>query len=223
MTMDFLRQLDILSPERHKNRRIDVIGVGATGSYVCWQLAKIGMENIHIWDDDRIEDHNLPNQCFLQSHIGQPKTAAVSDLIEQCAGVKPTEYIKKANGKETFGEIVFLLTDTMSSRKQIWEGSLKYKLNTRLLIETRISADSGRIYGINPSKPSHIKGWEEASQYSDEEAETSACGASASIAPTACLIASVAVWQLIHWFNGQIFPNEILISANPWTPVSRDL
>lgn len=219
--MDFLRQISIFSPEKHKEKRVDVIGVGAVGSYMSWLLAKIGMENIHIWDDDTVMEHNLPNQCFLKRHIGELKVEAVSDMISLGGGVIPAIHTRKAVGEEKFGEVVFLLTDTMVSRKQIWEGALKYKLNTRLLVETRMGADSGRIYAINPSKPSHIKGWEGASKYSDEEAEKSACGASVSIAPTAALVASVAVWQMIYWFNGEDLFNEILISTNPWALVPR--
>lgn len=219
--MELLRQLQIFSAEKHKNKRIDVIGTGATGSYVSWLLAKIGLENIHLWDDDLIIDHNIPNQLFFESQIDKLKVEAMADLIEKGTGVAVVQHAQKANGTETFGEIVFLLTDTMVSRKQIWQGALKYKLRTQLVVETRMGADSGRIYAVNPCKPSHIKAWENASQYSDEQAETSACGASISIAPTASLIASIAVWQLIKWFKGENLENEILVSVNPWSIVSR--
>lgn len=219
--MELLRQLSVFSPEKHKNKRIDIIGVGATGSYVAWLLSKIGFENLHFWDDDVIVEHNIPNQLFFESQIGKLKIEAMANLIQQGASVTAVQHAQKANGTEALGEIIFLLTDTMASRKQIWQGALKYKLRTHLMIETRMGADSGRIYAVNPSKPSHIKAWENASQYSDEEAERSACGASISIACTAGLIASIAVWQLIKWFKGENLENEILVSANPWSIVSR--
>ena len=157
--MEFLRQMEIFSPEKHKNRRIDIIGAGATGSYVSWLLSKIGFENIRIWDDDVVEAHNLPGQLFFKANQGRLKVEAIADTLKQGAGVSVVTHSKKFYGEESLGEIVFLLTDTMKSRKQIWEGSLKYKLSTKLVIETRMGGDSGRVYSINPSKRSHLEGW----------------------------------------------------------------
>ena len=63
--MELMRQFEVFLPNKFKDKRIDVIGVGATGSYIVWLLAKIGLSNIHIWDHDVVEDHNIPNQCFF--------------------------------------------------------------------------------------------------------------------------------------------------------------
>ena len=64
MGLLLLRQLEVFDPEKYQSKRIDVIGAGATGSYVTWLLGKIGLTNIHIWDDDRVAMVNLANQCF---------------------------------------------------------------------------------------------------------------------------------------------------------------
>lgn len=218
--MELMRQTEIFKPSKFQKKRLDIIGVGATGSYVVWLLAKIGLANIHIWDDDIIHDHNIPNQCFFLKHEGKTKVEALAEMVKEGSGTKIVLHKEKVDGSRKFGQIVFLLTDTMESRKEIWNTSLKYKLNVECVIETRMGADSGRIYTIHPSKPSHIKQWE-ATLYDDKEAEVSACGTSISIAPTASLIASIAVWQLIKWFNGQETENEIIISCRPWTIVSR--
>lgn len=218
--MEMMRQLAVFSPSKFRDKRIDVIGVGATGSYLVWLLAKIGLTNIHIWDHDIIEDHNIPNQCFLLKHIGKTKVKALAEMIKDGTGAKITQHKKKVSGAQKFGQIVFLLTDTMESRRQIWNDSLKFKLNVEWVIETRMGADSGRIYAVNPSKPAHIKNWE-ATLCEDDEAEASACGTSISIASTASFIASAAVWQLIKWLNGEEVENEIIISSRPWTIITR--
>ena len=218
--MELMRQFEVFLPNKFKNKRIDVIGVGATGSYIVWLLAKIGLSSIHIWDHDVIEDHNIPNQCFLQKHIGQSKVEALAEMVEAGTGANIIQHKEKVESVQKFGQVVFLLTDTMESRKQIWNTSLKFKLNVEWVIETRMGADSGRIYAINPSKPSHIKEWE-STLCEDDEAEVSACGASISIASTASLIASTAVWQLIKWFNGEEVENEVIITSRPWTTITR--
>lgn len=218
--MDLLRQIDLFKPGEFKLKQIDVIGVGATGSYIVWLLSKIGLTNIHIWDDDDIESHNIPNQCFMLDHVGKSKVAAMKEMIKKGSGIDILEHEEKVIDSQKLGNIVFLLVDSMAMRKTIWENLLKHKINIECVIETRMSAASGRVYAIKPYDPTHIKSWEE-TLCSDDEAEVSSCGASISIAPTVSLVASVAVWQLIKWFNNQEVENEILISCRPWTMISR--
>ncbi len=95
---------------------------------------------------------------------------------------------------------MFLLTDTMASRKEIWEKGLKLKPRTQVLIETRMGAAEGRVYTLCPSRRTHISEYE-TTFYSDQAAETSACGASVSVGPTAEFLAGTAVWQFVKWFK----------------------
>jgi hypothetical protein len=149
----------------------------------------------------------------------------MAQLTRAATGADITVHAEKVDGTQTLGEIVFLLTDTMRSRKEIWEGALKYKLRTNLLIETRMGADSGRVYSLNPNRPGQIKAYEE-TLYADEEAEVSACGASVSVGPTAEVISGLAVWQMIRWFAIELggedeLENEVIFSLRPMVTMSR--
>lgn len=219
--MEFMRQLDVFSPTKHLDKRIDVIGVGATGSYVAWLLSKIGMENIHVWDFDKYEEHNAPNQNILLRHIGKKKVCGVAEMLSLGAGVTVTQHFEKVTGKTELGEIVFLLTDTMSSRKDIWEGALRLQPRTKLLIETRMGSNSGRVYAVDPTNNRHITEWE-STLCDDSEAEVSACGASISIAPTASFIASIAVWQMIKYLTDAEVENEAIVCLNPLQMLLRN-
>jgi hypothetical protein len=95
---------------------------------------------------------------------------------------------------------VFILTDTMSSRKEIFKNCLKYSFNTDLVIETRMSINKGRVYAFDPNNPVEVEEWEK-TLYDDKDAEVSVCGASASIIPTVYNLASRAVWRLLHHFD----------------------
>jgi molybdopterin/thiamine biosynthesis adenylyltransferase len=216
MSIDPLRHLDVFKPHAFGNKRVDVIGCGATGSRVVLSLAKLGIENIHVWDYDIVEPHNIANQVFGLSNIGQLKVQAMSEIVKSQTGVDIHIHNEKVDGTQRFGDYVFLLVDTMSARKEIFEKSLKYKTSTKLMIETRMGADSGRAYVINPIKSQHIKGWEN-TWYPDTDVEVSACGASISVGPTAEIISGLAVWQLVRSVaidNGydDVLDNEIIIS-----------
>ena len=69
----FLRQLDIADPSRFKDKPITVVGAGGIGAATVVALAKTGFENITVYDFDKIEDHNFPNQ-LLPMWIGEQDT-----------------------------------------------------------------------------------------------------------------------------------------------------
>lgn len=192
------RHVDVFSRDSFGDRRIDVIGAGASGSRIVLSLAKLGIENIHVWDFDIVEAHNIANQVYSQADIGRPKVEALKDLVKAHTGMDLTIHNERVDGSQTLGEVVFLLTDTMSSRSEIWKKALRYKVGTRLMIETRMGADEGRVYTINPTRPKQVRGWE-GTLYGDDVAPVSACGTTISVGPTAEFISGLAVWQLIRW------------------------
>ena len=226
--IDPLRHLSVFDPAVFGSQQIDVIGVGATGSRIALQLVKLGVSNIHLWDFDKVEAHNIANQMFSQKDIGKPKVEALAEILSAHAGIVPTIHNERVNGSQKLGDVVFLLTDTMSSRKEIWNGALKMKLSTKLVVETRMGVDEGRIYAFNPMLPSNNKAFE-ATLYDDEKVvEQSACGSTITVGPTADVVAGLAVWAFVKWFNlGQKkadaaeLENEILFALRPPTFITR--
>ena len=215
---DFWRQLDIFAPTNFK-KSITVIGAGATGSYIVWLLAKMGCKDITVYDFDLVENHNLPNQVFGLADVGRKKVAALAKMIEASTGVK----IKVVSEKFTEGSlkgIVFVLTDTMESRKTIWQSSIRYKLGVDLMIETRMEAEGGRIYAIKPAMPQQVAAYEK-TLYTDAEAEESPCTRRA-IAPTVATLAGMAVFTMINFANNKKFANEAIISLSPLIVLSKN-
>jgi hypothetical protein len=213
VVVDYWRQLDLFSPDKFGDKEVHVVGVGATGSYVAFLLAKQGVQNIHVWDFDDVEPHNLPNQIYRLKDVGRSKVDALTEIIEEATGIKITLHNEAVVGGTMLKGIVFLLVDSMDARKDIWQGSLKFKLPVELMIETRMAIDNGRVYAIKPSRPADIKMWE-GTLYSDEEAEESPC-TNRSIAPTVSFIASLSVWKLIKFANGEEYERELILSTRP--------
>ncbi len=220
--VDPLRHIEVFSPDAFGERRIDVIGAGATGSKVVLSLAKLGIQNIHVWDFDIVEAHNIANQVYGNDDVGQLKVEALKQLVLRQTGTQITTHAERVDGSQELGCVVFLLTDTMASRKEIFEQGLLFQLRTKLVIETRMGADSGRIYAFNPSQLPEVNeesGWQ-STLYSDDVAAASACGASISVGPTAGIVAELAVWQLIRWFAieqgaADQLDHEVIFSLRP--------
>lgn len=197
---NFSRQHEIFDATQFKEQ-VHIIGCGATGSAVALNLAKMGIENIHIYDFDTVEEHNLPNQQFGLKDIGEYKAKALQANIMAQTGIYVNAHTEKVTGKEKFKGIVFLLVDSMKARNEIFHKAIKYKPHIKMMIETRMALRGGSISVINPQDLRQCKQFEE-TLFSDEQAEVSACGHSVSIITSANIIANYAVVQVIKQFNG---------------------
>ena len=127
----------------------------------------------------------------------------------------------KLEGGEPLQGIVFVLTDSMKSRKDIFNMSIRNNPNIDLLIETRMDLRGGRIYCIDPKDNKQIKRYEE-TFYSDDEAEVSACGVSQTVLPSAMAITSHAIWKLLNFVNNEIIYNETLLDFGNEIVMTQD-
>jgi molybdopterin/thiamine biosynthesis adenylyltransferase len=208
--LDVRRHAELFDPYTF-NTPVTIIGAGATGSWLALCLAKLGIDNITVWDFDTVEEHNVPNQLFGIKHIGMTKTGALSDILQEQVDLKEPIKIKtEAFTDQRLSGIVFLMVDSMKARKEIWDNSIKMKSAVKLLVEPRMGLSEGRIYNVNPMDLNHIKRYEDC-WYSDEQSEVSACGTSQTVITTAMSVASSCARQLINYVNDVELDNEILI------------
>jgi molybdopterin/thiamine biosynthesis adenylyltransferase len=217
--IDVRRHVELFDPNKF-DLPITVIGAGATGSWLLLFLAKLGLEKITAYDFDQIEEHNIANQCFGNIDVGKSKVVAIQDRIEVETGTKINAKNTKFVSQPLQG-VVFLLVDSMKERKRIWEQSIKYNPNVKLLIEPRMGMSMGRIYTLDPSNITHIKQYE-STLYSDDDTEVSACGSSVSVITSATMIASMCVRQMINWHNEVEMYNELLVDMMYWSFVNSE-
>lgn len=219
--MDYSRQFGVFQPEDF-TFPVHIIGTGATGSWVAVMLAKMGVRDIHLHDFDTVEEHNVPNQLFRVSDVGESKVVACANMVKMTSGINAKRYNAPVTGDDSLSGIVFVLTDSMSSRSEIYKKALRNNIHVPLVIETRMGGEGGRVYAINPCDRKQSAGYQK-TLYSDDEAVVSECGVSQSMAPTAAFIASLAVWQLIKFHNGKDIDQEIIVDISNNTYLTRNL
>ena len=211
MIEDYRKQMELIEVEKF-NKRINVIGCGALGSWLVFYLLKMGFENIHVYDFDEIEEHNIPNQLFKESQIKKKKTSAVEEIYNEFF-TDDTERliihdlkITDENAQSLTG-ITFCCVDSIAGRKEIYENCYKYG-KTELWIEGRIGIFGGFIYTLDEKDIEIFEEYEK-TLYADEEAEVSACGISQTALPAATNVASNMLMQLISWYRGNDVYNSI--------------
>ena len=68
--------------EKLKNSKIAILGLGGVGSYAAEIIARCGVENIVIFDGDKVDVTNINRQILADSEtIGRPKTEVMKDRI----------------------------------------------------------------------------------------------------------------------------------------------
>src|SRR5690348_12932263 len=113
-----LRQLDLLPLEK-LDVPVTVIGAGAVGSFTVLTLAKMGLSRITAWDDDVVDEHNLPNQFFRLEDVGRPKVEALAALVRSFEGVDIDVHGVRFESGSLQG-IVVAAVDSMASRRRVW-------------------------------------------------------------------------------------------------------
>ena len=201
----FLRQFDLVPPER-LSFPVTVLGAGAIGSAVVVGLAKMGCSSITIWDGDRLEEVNIPNQLCKPALVGKPKVEALAELVYELTEVKLIRIPQYYRGQYLEG-VVIVSVDTMTARQMVWK---RVRLNHKipLLVDARMGAEFARIYTIHPMDIGEIEFYEQ-NLYSNDEAERLPCSARSIIYCPTVIAGIVALIVKQYAMNRQL-PHELL-------------
>lgn len=151
----YTRQEDIISRKLLTDSDISVIGAGAIGSFAALTLAKMGARTITVYDEDGVEDHNLPNQFYRKQDIKQFKVEALSQILAEFSDTR-VRAINKPYVNQILRNTVVVATDSMASRKLVWEQFLKQN-KSQNLIEARMGAELGMVYTIKKGNTKFTK------------------------------------------------------------------
>jgi hypothetical protein len=130
---------------------IEIIGVGSVGSFIALALAKMGMKAIRVWDADKVQEHNLPNQFYRIADLNKAKTKSLQKIIKEYTGNFIRIQTEPYNGQELKG-IVISAVDSLETRAFIWKEIQQQKKVTHY-IDTRMGAELMKIYPLDMKKP----------------------------------------------------------------------
>ena len=145
MNNEILRSLEIIDFGKHTSLPIHIVGMGAVGSRVFEQLACLGVQNVHCYDFDVIEPHNINNQLFLADDIGKPKVEACRDWYCAKFDVKQEDIPDSITFNQCMVEyddianmsgIILSCLDTFDGRRMIINGAVESG-NVPVVIEGR--------------------------------------------------------------------------------------
>ena len=180
MKLDTLRQSGIIPDEALSRSSATVVGVGGIGSATAECLTKMGIPELVIFDDDKVDSHNCANQGYFINEIGYKKVDALRARLGEGTGCKIDgrfERVDKTTGFQT--PVVVSAVDSMASRYEIWK-AVKVSGRTKYYIDGRMGARAGYVFFVNLSDADSIKSYE-ATLFPDSEAVEEPCTERATI------------------------------------------
>jgi molybdopterin/thiamine biosynthesis adenylyltransferase len=155
---DFKRQAALFDPLQYKDAHVTLIGVGGIGSGVLMGLAKMGITNITVYDDDLVETHNMPNQFYCVNHIGQPKVTAAAEIAKEFS---PDEIdIKAINEKASYlsdipeNSIIIFAMDSLEARKELFLS--RFVCRTKHVIDARMGGNVISVYNVDLDEDENV-------------------------------------------------------------------
>lgn len=216
VAMDIIKHAEVFNPSKVVGT-VAVVGVGALGSALALQLAKLGLTNIILFDDDKVEPHNLPNQILYgPADVGEYKTFAAIGMIERLTGYRP--YVGIGNNWNVPDKLttksqlrnagvthVFIAVDSMAARKAIFNGCVYMNPDIAYYNEGRMGSRAGSLYAFDPKELAKSKAYRTDALYDDDQVtiDKAACGTILSIGATANMLACAMIWHFIESSMGR--------------------
>lgn len=203
-------------------RQIHVIGCGAVGSHVAEELARIGCENIHLWDFDTVSAHNITNQMFTDADIGRKKIDAVCDMMTAInPDLKGKIHLHPEGLKPPFvvNGYLFMCVDRIELRKQIVQAN-RYNPNAIAIFDFRMRLTDAQHYFARLGNPDETEELLRTMDFTDEDAAkattVSACGVELSVVYTVKAITAFGVCNFVRLCQGLSVKRKILIDMNQY-------
>lgn len=212
--MNLNKHIDFFNPGDVKDE-IHIIGCGALGSHVAHTLTRLGIEKLTLWDYDLVSAHNITNQMYRHSDIGEEKIIALSQQLQD---INPNIRIKirREYKDQNLNGYVFLMVDSIETRKDIVD-HIKNNKTVRAVFDARMRLTDAQSYAADWSSPKSVKKLLSTMNFTSEEAKeatpVSACGTTLSITPTVQVVASLTVSNFINFTLGKELKEIILVDT----------
>ena len=198
------RQADIIPSDLLTKYPVTIIGCGAIGSFTSLALAKMGVIRQTLFDFDKVDIVNMNAQFYRFKDINSYKARALSALVNDFTGTRPTAINERFETKHTLdglSGIVIVAVDSMKARQEIFQDIKSNAYGVKLLVDPRMSAEVYAQYTINPFDKRDQDTYAKV-LYSDAEAVQERCTAKATVY-TASLAAGYICKTVKEFLCGQ--------------------
>ena len=208
-----VKQGDYFQPIDDLKHPIHIIGVGAIGSTIATMLARMGVQEMHLYDIDDVEMKNVCNQEYFDYQVGSSKINAIADTITD---INPDISLKlHPNGWKQGTRLsgyVFMCVDSIDLRRAIVEDN-KINMYIKAMFDFRMRLTDAQHYAARYKDLDYLL---KTMQFTHEEAKAetpvSACGTDLNVITTVRTICSVGLSNFINLIKKDELKKCILVN-----------
>lgn len=209
----FENQKGIIDPAILANQQFTVIGAGAIGSILVPMLAKMGAQKILVYDDDKIEEHNVANQYYPEADIGEYKVDSLERVVRAQSGVQIEYARQRWEPGGRFGGYIISAVDNMDTRRKLWVDAISNP-GAPIFVDGRMGAQFMRVYCIRTGDEGQ-RAYYEKTLYSDSQAEPERC-TEKSIMDTGLVLAGYMLAMIRQELTGKWHPKGRAYDTITW-------
>lgn len=189
--------LDTTNPENQP--KITIIGLGSGGSHLTSLLARMGFQNLTVYDFDMVEARNVGYQNYRLKDIGKSKAEATAEIVAEITGQAIVWHNEKVeSGAKINTDILIFGVDSMEARKELAENA-----NYNYAIDARMGAEEISVYCWTSNEiERYLETW-----FPSTEANEAPCGGKA-IGYTCLLDAGIMANLVKRIVKGERLPFE---------------
>jgi len=189
-------------------------GAGGIGSWLTLFLSRIGY-SVHLYDNDKFEEHNMGGQFVGRNDIGESKVSVVGKLVRNFGGKTINMYDELYTSEGMKHKYMIAAFDNMEARHIMFDNWFKYNAEMEnhdaLFIDGRLALEQIQIICVDPSK---TKDYREKHLFADSDVEEAACTlkqtshSAAMIASTMTAFFTNHITNMVNKDNGRQVPYE---------------
>ena len=207
-----IKQGDYFQPMTDLDAPIHILGIGAIGSTIATMLARMGVQELHIYDIDNVEMKNVCNQEYFDDNVGKTKIEALTETLKR---INPTISIIPHTEGWTENTIltgyIFMCVDNIDLRRQIVEKN-KFNRYSKAIFDFRMRLTDAQHYAAKYREYDYLLS---TMQFSHEEAKAetpvSACGTDLNVITTVRTICSLGLSNFINLVKKNELKKMILV------------
>lgn len=173
----FDRFKDAIWFKQTKDMAVLIGGCGGIGSWLSLLLNRAGLMPL-IFDDDKLEEHNIGGQLMKTRHIGSTKVKAIAEVLSEFTGEQQYHiFSRKIDADSMTNPYSFSAFDNMEARKIMFENWIKDYANDpkAIFIDGRLTAEHYEILCVRSKDKEAIDKYRNEFLFLDSEVEDAPC------------------------------------------------
>lgn len=200
--VNYMRQTRLFDPARFSDS-VTIVGLGNIGSHAATTLAHLGIKKFHLYDGDKVEEHNLSSQNYDVQDLGRTKAFALAMALQDINPEIEVDFHEhEYTGQNTGSKILVMAIDSMEGRKAI---CAKMQNPAEYIIDGRVGGNQIEVYTVKTPN--------EWSQTFVDKASSDPCGGRY-IAYVSTIIGGLITNQVKKLLKGEKWDKSLLLNVD---------